>query len=131
MIMDKTNLFSDDQAITASAVSTNVIDLGVSRDIGKGTPVPVLIQVTKDFATLTSLTATIETSETEDFSSSETLATSGAVPVADLVAGRNLAPQFMPIGVQRYLRISYTVAGSSATAGTVTAGVVAAHQQGY
>jgi hypothetical protein len=131
MILDKEALLSDDQAITASAVSTNVIDLGVSRDIGKGTPVPVLIQVTEDFATLTSLTAVLETSETQNFASSETLATSGAVAAADLVAGAQLGPLYIPTGVQRYIRISYTVAGSDATAGTVTAGVVAAHQQWY
>ena len=131
MILDKENLFSDDQAITASAASTNVVDLGVSRDIGKGVPVPVLIQVTADFATLTSLTAEIETSDSEDFSSSETLATSGAIPAADLVAGYQFPMQYMPLGTKRYVRVNYTVAGTNASAGTVTAGIVAAHQHGH
>lgn len=131
MILDKENLFSDDQAITASAASTNVVDLGVSRDIGKGVPVPVLIQVTADFATLTSLTAEIETSDDEAFSSSETLATSGAIPAADLVAGYQFPMQYMPLGTKRYVRVNYTVAGTDASAGTVTAGVVAAHQHGH
>ncbi len=131
MILDKENLFSDDQAITASAASTNVVDLGVSRDIGKGVPVPVLIQVTADFATLTSLTAEIETSDSEDFSSSDTLATSGAIPAADLVAGYQFPMQYMPLGTKRYVRVNYTVAGTNASAGTVTAGVVAAHQHGH
>lgn len=131
MILDKENLFSDDQAITASAASTNVVDLGVSRDIGKGVPVPVLIQVTADFATLTSLTAEIETSDDEGFSSSETLATSGAIPAADLVAGYQFPMQYMPLGTKRYVRVNYTVAGTNASAGTVTAGVVAAHQHGH
>jgi hypothetical protein len=51
MILDQTNLFSDDQAITATAASDNYIDLGATgtpklrnaitlvRDISKGTPV--------------------------------------------------------------------------------------------
>lgn len=131
MILDKEALFSDDQAITATAVSTNVVDLGASRDIGKGTPVPLLIQVTEDFATLTDLTATVETSDSEDFSSSDTLATSGAIAAADLLAGYQFPVQYMPIGVKRYVRINYTVGGTNATAGTVTAGIVASHQHGH
>lgn len=131
MIFDKENLFSEDQAVTATAVSTNVVDLGVDRDIGKGVPVPVVIQVTEDFATLTSLTAEIQTASDEAFSSPTVLATSGAVPAADLVAGKQLALQYMPLGTKRYLRINYTVAGTDATAGTVTAGVVAGHQHGH
>ncbi len=131
MILDKESLFSDDQAITATAASTNVVDLGVSRDIGKGVPIPVLIQVTADFATLTSLTAEIQTSDSEDFSSSDTLAASGAIAAADLLAGYQFPVQYMPINTKRYLRVNYTVAGSNATAGTVTAGVVASHQHGH
>ena len=131
MILDKESLFSDDQAITATAASTNVVDLGVSRDIGKGIPVPVLIQVTADFATLTSLTAEIQTSDDEAFSSSDTLATSGAIAAADLVAGYQFPVQYMPINTKRYVRVNYTVAGTAPTAGTVTAGIVASHQHGY
>lgn len=131
MILDKENLLSEDQAITATAASTNVIDLGVDRDIGKGIPVPVLIQVTADFASLTDLTATIETATDEAFSSPETLATSGAVPVADLKAGYQFPIQYLPLGTKRYVRVNYTVGGVNATAGTVTAGIVASHQHGH
>lgn len=130
MILDKENLFSQDQAVTGTAASTNIIDLGVNRDIGKGVPIPVLIQVTEDFAGLTSLTASIETDDNASFSSATVLATSGAVPVADLVAGKQMNLQYMPTGTERYLRINYTVAGTG-TAGTVTAGVVAGLQQGH
>lgn len=131
MIFDSTFLFSDDQAVTATANSTNIVDLGVSRDIGKGVPIPLLIQVTADFATLTSLTVTVETDDNDSFSSATTLASSGAIAAADLVAGYQFPLQYMPIGTERYLRITYTVAGTAATAGTVTAGVVASHQHGY
>jgi hypothetical protein len=81
MILSQQLIFSALQAVTATALSTNVVDLGVAgtpygavaplnNDKGKGTPVPILIQVASDFATLTSLTITIEVSANEDMSSS-------------------------------------------------------------
>ncbi len=139
MILSANQLFSDDQAVTATAVSTNVIDLGVAgtpydaaaalnQDVGKGTPVPVLIQVTEAFATLTSLTITIEVSANSDLSSSTVLATE-TVAVADLVAGKQTFLQVLPNGAdQRYLGVRYTVTGSSATAGTITAGISMGNQ---
>lgn len=132
MILDKESLFSDDQAITATAASTNVVDLGVSRDIGKGVPIPLLIQVTESFNNLVDLTATIQTSDDEAFTSPQTLATSGAIPLASLTAGYQFPVQYMPINTKRYLRVNYTVSGATApTSGTVTSGIVASHQHGH
>lgn len=130
MIFDYTFLFSDAQELTETGVSENVIDLGVDRDIGKGIPVPLRVQVVEDFAGATGLTVEVETSETEDFASSETISTSGVIDAADLVAGYVFMPQYMPWRTKRYLRLSYTVAGTG-TAGAVTAGVVAGHQAGF
>lgn len=45
MILDAQTLFSDAQAVTADAVGTNVIDLGVDRSIGNGEPMGVLFFV--------------------------------------------------------------------------------------
>jgi len=45
MILDSQLLFSDAQAITADAVGTNVIDLGVDRSIGNGEPLCVVFTV--------------------------------------------------------------------------------------
>ena len=45
MILDAQTLFSDAQAVTADAVGTNVIDLGVDRSIGNGEPMGVLFVV--------------------------------------------------------------------------------------
>lgn len=135
MIFSAQSLLSEDQAVTATALSTNVIDLGVSqaaygakasfhRDIGKGAEVPFLIQVTEDFATLTSLTVTIETSDAEAMTGSTVLMSSGAIAAADLVQGFQVPLQRLPNGVTgRYLAVRYTVTGTTATAGKVTAGV--------
>lgn len=132
MIFDKTFLFSDDQAITGTANSTNVVDLGVVRDIGKGVPLPLLIQVTADFNGADTISARVETDDNEAFSSAETLAVSGDIAIADLVAGYQFPIQYMPIHTERYLRIVYTFTGATApTTGTVTAGVVASHQHSY
>lgn len=45
MIIDAHNQFSDEQAITADAVGTNVIDLSVDRAIGNGEPLAVVFVV--------------------------------------------------------------------------------------
>lgn len=139
MILSNQLLLSDDQAITATAVSTNVIDLGVAgtpydavaslnQDVGKGSHVPVLIQVTEDFATLTSLTVTIEASANDDLSSS-TVLSSETIAVADLVAGKQTFVQCLPNGAdQRYLGVRYTVGGTNATAGKITAGISMGNQ---
>ena len=43
MYTDAQNLFSDAQALTVTADSTNVIDLGVDRNVGQGEPLAVVI----------------------------------------------------------------------------------------
>lgn len=45
MILDSQNQFSDSQAVTASAVGTNVIDLSVDRSIGNGEAMAVVFFV--------------------------------------------------------------------------------------
>lgn len=137
MIFDKQSLFSDSQAITDTAASTNVIDLGAAgtpiggvaplkRDLGAGGPVKMRIQVTETFATLTSLKASIQVSDAEDFGSGVvTVAESEAIAAADLVEGYVFNPGFVPEKVdKRYVRMYFTVAGTTATAGKVIAGLV-------
>lgn len=144
MILDAQNLFSDDQAVTATANSTNVIDLGetgtpagnaeaLKRDIGKGNKIPLLVQVTEDFATLTSLTISLVTSDSATLASGNvTHATTGAVAVADLKAGWMWGSDAVPFanaaGMKRYMGITYTVTGSNATTGKVTAGISMGNQ---
>lgn len=139
MIFSMQSLLSDDQAITATAVSTNVVDLGargtpygaaaaVTGDMGKGTPIPVLVQVTEAFATLTSLTITVETSANSDLTSSTVLATE-TVLAASLTAGKQTFLSFLPKGLTgRYVGLRYTVNGVNATAGKITAGITMGNQ---
>lgn len=138
MILSQNLLLSDDQAITATAVSTNVIDLGVpqapyggnalNQDVGKGTPVPILIQVTEQFDNLTSLTIALEVSDAANLSSSVVLNTQ-TIALADLKAGKQTFMQYLPNGVdKRYLGVRYTVTGTAPTAGKVTAGITMGNQ---
>lgn len=118
-------------AITASRVSTNVLDFLVARDMGAGALLGVHVSVLQNFATLTSLT--IEFQVSADNSTFVTILTSMAIPAAQLVVGAPIFRYAFPLnqvlnataGVLaapgRYVRLNYTVGGSNATAGTVFA----------
>jgi len=137
MIFSAQQLFSDAQAITATAVSTNVIDLGAPgtpygaaaaliQDIGKGAKVPFLAQVIADFDNLTSLKIAVETGATTALG---TEIYSVTVLLADLVAGYQIPIDVLPKQlVERYLGMRYTVTGVAPTVGQVTAGIVAGVQ---
>ena len=123
MILDKQNLFSEDQAVTATADSTNIIDLGDDLDLGLSSVIETFVQVTTDFATLTSLTVSLVTSADEAFSSPVTLVSSAAIAAADLVAGKQFSLRALPHDTDRYVKLTYTVGGSDATAGKIFAGL--------
>lgn len=137
MIFDDTLTFSDEQAITADAASTNYIDLGATgtpfggsalvRDIGPGCPIPIAICVTAAFNTLTSLTFQLQVDDNTSFSSATTVA-QVTVPLAGLTAGAIIEGlDYVPSGAdERYMRLYYDVTGTNPTTGKVTAGVVMA-----
>lgn len=141
MILDNTLVLSDSQVITATAASTNVIDLGatgttygassaLSADIGKSANVEVICNISQAFNNLTSLTVAIQVSVDAVFTSPVTVATGPAVPLASLTLGAQLSfPATLPEGVNlRYLRFYYTVAGTAPSTGKIIASVVAARQ---
>lgn len=136
MIFDQQTLLSDAQAITVTAVSTNVIDLGpiktgIVRDIGKGKQIPLLIQVTEQFAAAGAgtLTVALQVDDNEAFSSAKTVWTSAAFALATLKPGFVVIPEYITRGTdERYLRLSHTVATGPMTAGKVTAGVTMGNQ---
>jgi len=135
MIFDRTLLFSNAQAIVATAASTDNVDLlatgtvygaaaALQKDIGKGASIPLLIQVVEAFNTLTSLTVTVQCDDNSAFSSAKDVLTV-TLPLASLTAGRTFPIIAIPPGVnERYMRLNYTVTGTAPTLGKVTAGVV-------
>lgn len=118
-ILDAHNQYSDAQALVATAVSTNVIDHGSDRDLGIGEP--LVVQVTVDVSAVTAgtLTVTLQTDSVVGFGGATTVAQSGAIAQATLVAGYRLV-----LGVpadksmNRFSRLNYTIA--TITAVTVT-----------
>lgn len=118
MILDKELVFSSEQAVTADAASTNVLDLKAEGD-AVGQELAIHAVVTANFATLTSLTIKVQTSA--DNSSWSDVVLSPAIPVASLKKGEEVFCIRVPKGFKRYVRLYYDVTGSNATAGKVTA----------
>ncbi len=118
MILDADLVFSSKQAVTATAASTNKVDLGAAGDaIGQELTIHAVVDTA--FATLTSLTVSLETSA--DDSTWTTVLSGPAIARASLTKGASIFCVRVPQGLSRYVRLKYTVGGSNATAGKVTA----------
>jgi hypothetical protein len=131
MYVDKQNELSDSQAVTTTAISTNVIDLtngqsGLTTiDIGSGEDVFLVIQVdtAATAAGAATVTFSLESDSTADLATSATVHwTSAAIGKATLVAGYEVARIKLPAGdYERYLGLRYTVATGPLTAGAFSA----------
>lgn len=125
MILDKENVLSDDQAVTASAASSNymVLQSVAGKDSAVGNPGDLLVQVTEAFAGGTSIAASIQTDDDAAFGSAVTLNQSPAIATASLVAGYRFPIALPKEGLKKYLRVYYTVVGTM-SAGKIFAGIV-------
>lgn len=129
MILDGQLQFSDDQALTATAVGTNVIDLSVDRSIGNGEPMAVVFNIS---------VAADQTTGDEDYTfeveyASDAAQTTGrqligrrvyesgtpTAPAQDadlLVVGYKVIIPIPPTDLsesERYIGVRYTLAGTS------------------
>mgnify|MGYP000424555830 FL=1 len=114
MILDSLLKFSDAQALTATADSTNVIDLSNDRDIGKGEPMALVVTVgvAADFTTGDeTYQFQLETDDNAAFSSA-TVIGDVTVAAANLAAGDKVV---IPLGQtnERYLQARYVLGGTS------------------
>jgi len=139
MILDAQNLFSDAQALTATAISDNVIDLSQARSIGNGEPLAVLFVVD---------VAADQTTGDEDYTFEVKYASNAALTAGENLIGRRVfesgtpgAPAqdadllvagfrfYIPIPPtqaaedERYFGVEYTLAGTTPTI-TVTAALM-------
>jgi hypothetical protein len=129
MMLDALTQLSNQQAVTATAVSTNTIDLGTNRDLGPGRGLWLVWGVDQTATAAGAATVTFQavTSAAADLSSPTVVAQTDAIGKAELTAGRKLFAQRIdpailaaqPVG-QRYLGCQYTVATGPLTAGKFT-----------
>ena len=114
MYIDDFLKLSDAQALTATADSTNVIDLSSDRDIGKGEAMALVISVSVA-ADVADANETYEFQlESDDNASmtSSTIVAGGTVAGADLTVGAVIA---FPIGTlnEQFLQGVYTLGGTT------------------
>ena len=127
MITDASLQLSTAQVVTATAVSTNTIDLGVARDMAPGDELYAIFSVDVSAAAAGAATVTFQiiTSAASDLSSPTVISSTDAIGKAELTAGRSpislhlnksiLAAQKLG---QRYLGVQYVVATGPLTTGS-------------
>lgn len=142
-IADDSLIFSEAQAITGDAISTNVwqdMRTMVASDKpgagGFGIPVgqaaamprtlsrnliPISMRVVEAFNTLTSLTITLESDSQADLAGSPVVHEQHTVLLAGLTLGVKLPFYYMPEGVYgRFIGFRYNVNGTDPTTGEIT-----------
>ncbi|PLR52418.1 Bbp16 family capsid cement protein [Chimaeribacter arupi] len=133
MYVDKQLEFSDSQTVTATAISTNVVDLNpafnynTGVDIGTGEDVYLVLQVdtAATAAGAATVQITLESSAAAGLTSSTVHFTSPTYQLADLTAGKTLTAVKLPTGTYlRYVGVRYTVSTGPLTAGAFSAFIV-------
>ena len=128
MIIDKQARFDWDDAITATRVSTDKIDLQANnRDLGLlDDDLYLVVMVTEAFTAAGAATLTIDLvgDDNSSLSSPTVLQNLGTtIGKATLIVGYEIFKGRLPIGkiTERYLGLNYTVATGPMTAGKVRA----------
>jgi hypothetical protein len=129
MIIDRQLQVSNEQAVTASAASTDVIDFGQTSP-NTGTPDLLDLSITVDetVAAAGAATVTFSIQDSADNSSWADVALTAPIGKAALPIGTQITIP-MPNVHRRYLRVFYTVGTGPLTAGKFSAQVVAGVQQ--
>ncbi len=130
MFIDYENEFSSDQAVTATAASTNYINFGDAKDHAKGNPLMLEVVVTQTVTADGSATVTfaLESDSTSTFTPDVSFPLSGAIGKAVLVAGYVVYRGAIPQGLLQYAQVKYTVATGPLTAGKFSARIVEGFQ---
>lgn len=130
MILDSQLQFSDTQTVTATALATNVIDLGADRSIGNGEPMAVLFIVESD---------AVQTGSDEDYTFAVEFASDAGITTARQIMGSRVFESGTPTAPaqnadllvegftfsipippttlaesERYLGVRFTIAGAAA-----------------
>lgn len=129
MFIDKLLQVSNEQAVTASAASTDVIDFGQANpNVGLDDRSNMVITVDESATASGAATVTFSVQDSADNSSFADVAVTAAIGKANLAAGQQVVIP-MPTKLRRYCRVYYTVATGPLTAGTFSAQIVTGIQQ--
>lgn len=130
MITDKALEFSRNQAVTTTADSTNVVDLGMTAlagstygdaDGGKQLNLSVIMGAAATASGAATVVITLLTADDAAFSvNSTTLMSTVAYSLAQMAANTFLLQNVVPRGFRRFLKLVYTVASGPLTAGDFT-----------
>lgn len=130
MIQDKKLMFSDSQELRSTADSTNILDLGAhGDDIQRELTLFVQFRGAVDSGGASTLIIQLNTDDAlnaggDDLAADNTLWTSASIAKTALTDGAMLVKMPLPPGIQRYLRLKYTVGTANLTAGAIDAGLV-------
>ena len=123
MLMDLQNQFSQQQALTTTAVSTNSIDLGVAENIGGGENLFLVMVITTTFVGGgVTMTPSLQTAIDTAFTSPITVRTYdvfAALTPAQTKRVYRIDP-YNDVGLfVRYIRLNYTIS-ATLTGGAIT-----------
>lgn len=128
MMTDRETLFSNNQALAGAGtvVSTNSYDTGLAAhpNINTNRELQVFVAVGTAFAGGTDVTVNVIESDSSALTAPTILATSGAVTIANLTAGKRLIATPLPRTSKRYLGLQFVSTGVAHTAGTIWGGLV-------
>ena len=126
MILDKNNIFSNAQSVTATTTATDTLDLG-EGDLGPAEGISLFVNVQEPYTGSGTMTVELKTAST--LTSTGTLQGGGTTiatyPLENqaLIQGGKVLAARLPQGLSRYCAINYQVVGALST-GTITAGLV-------
>jgi hypothetical protein len=122
-IVDNNLYMSDAQAVTATASSTKSLDMATAtRNVGGGQSLELVIQVATTVAASGGASnVTFSLDDSADNSSFAVVVATMAIPKATLVAGYEVLRIRLPLGLRRYIQVSYTVDTNNLTAGAFNA----------
>lgn len=127
--IDVQNLFSDEQAVTVTAIGSNQIDVGAmtpKRNIGRANG-RIVFTVDEAATAAGAATVTFEVVEADDATlttNATVLAASAAIGKAALTQGAKPFSVALPDTTRKYIGVRYTVATGPLTAGKFTAAYV-------
>ena len=135
MLLDKQNMLSYKQAITVTANSESVLDLGPPNHMGfagNDREIPLVLAIDEAFTDAGSdatLQVQLKSATNEAISSGVRIHYDRTFTFAELLQVGKLEHGIsLPPDVQRYVRATYTVASGPFTAGKITLGVTASRQ---